>query len=177
MRWFTLDHKENNRPIGVRLKASGATKGTYEPRKGPYTVLVIAPDSMSKWIHLAALNQSLFLSARIWPCWTVKWDRLVPSFNSCQHLLIMARTVLIKRGTHLPSLLALHWLTEPHDSTRREDHGEQKRSHLAAAELIGTAGRNHRKGWHHVRQLEEFSIPHCSDSTFSGEWEVTFLST
>lgn len=114
---------------------------------------------MSEWIHVAALNHSLFLSACIWPCWTVKWDRLVPSFNSCQHLLIMARTVLIKRGTHLPSSLALHWLTEPHDSTGREDHGEQKRSHLAAAELIRRAERNRRKGWHHVRQWEEFSNP------------------
>ncbi len=58
----------------------------------------------------------------------------------------MARTVLIKRGTHLPSSLALHWLTQPHDSTGREDQGEEKRSHLAAAELIGRARGNRRKG-------------------------------
>lgn len=71
----------------------------------------------------------------------------MPSFNSCQHLLIMARTVLIKRGTHLPSSLALHWLTltQPHDSTGREDHGESERSHLAVAELIGRVGINYRK--------------------------------
>lgn len=61
----------------------------------------------------------------------------MPSFNSCQHLLIMARTVVIKRGTHLPSSLALFWLTQPHDSTGRKGHGEQKQSHLAEAELTG----------------------------------------
>ena len=95
------------------------------------------PDSASEWIPLAALNHSLPLSACVWPGRTVKWDRLVPSFNSCQHLLIMARTALIKRGTHLPWSLALHRLTRPHDSGGREGRGEQKRGHLAAAELIG----------------------------------------
>lgn len=125
----------------------------------PYKVLAIVLNSMSEWICLAALNHAVFLSACVWPCWTVKWDRLVPSFNSCQHLLIMARTVLIKRGTHLPSSLALHWLTQPHDSTGGMDHGEQKHSNLAPAELIRRAGRNCRKWWHHIWQWEEFSMP------------------
>lgn len=58
----------------------------------------------------------------------------------------MARTALIKRGTLLPSSRASRWLTEAHDSTSREDHADQQRSHLATAELIERAGRNRRGG-------------------------------
>lgn len=101
-------------------------------QRGPCN-LTKAPIKSQYWCPIARVIEfiwlyliTFFLSACIWPFWTVKWDRLVPSFNSCQHLLIMARTVLIKRGTHLPLLLALHWLTEPHGSTGWEDHGEQK---------------------------------------------------
>lgn len=78
----------------------------------------------------------------------------------------MARTVLIKRGTHLPPSLALRWLTEPHDSTGREDRGEEKHSHLAAAEIIRAAGRNRRKGVTSRRTRGIFRAD-FSESTFS----------
>lgn len=89
------------------------------------------------------LCRPLFFSASLWPCWTVKWDRLVPSFNSCQHLLITARTVLIKRGTDLPSIIGWH-----SHMTQLAERNTESWSHLPEASLNGTAESNRRMWWH-----------------------------
>lgn len=54
------------------LKALGVTERTQETLRGSNKVLASVADSTTERLPVAALNHSLFLSACVWPCRTVK---------------------------------------------------------------------------------------------------------